>query len=79
MSYFDDYDDDIIFGDWRHKDEEPAYGHRSLNIQCRKCGRRGLMWSPDQAGQWHLTELSLQGGRLHVCLLVAPEDDFDPV
>jgi len=70
MTYFDDNEDRIIYGRFRHRndDEEPH------EPECKFCGSTSVRWR-QQGGKWVL--FSLEPGKLHQCPIKT--DDFDVV
>ncbi len=73
MSYFDDHEDEIIYGrPWllRHGDEPQK-------VECRQCGEGSLEWNETKKG-WRLfdsdgNEHTCNEGRVHR----AVSDDFE--
>lgn len=68
MSYFDDHEDQIIYG------RRPRDG--GSTVTCKRCGKAGLRWQ-DEDGEWVLME-----GRckVHKCdMQKAARDDFGVV
>lgn len=61
MSYFDDYEDDIVYGRRRahRRDPEPR------ETKCNRCGSTDVRWR-QQGGKWVL--FSLQPGVEHRCV-----------
>lgn len=69
MSYFDDHEDNIIYGRRRNR----QFGDRDPSeTECRRCGSTDVRWR-QQGGKWVL--FSLQPGVVHTCELKA--DDFE--
>lgn len=66
MSYFDDHEDDIVYG--RRHDDEPR------QPRCRTCGSTDVRWR-QQGGKWVL--FSLQPGVEHACAADDLAKDFD--
>jgi hypothetical protein len=72
VSYFEDNEDEIIYGR-RHDrdDDEPR------KVECKKCGKGGLEWEDDN-GRWVLIE---SNGKVHKCdekrVHAAVADDFE--
>lgn len=54
MSYFDDNEDELIFGN--------QWGFRRKNVECNRCGKGGLHW--EELETWVLYDSRQQK---HVC------------
>lgn len=67
MSYFDDNEDDIVYG----RRCKPAVFREP---RCNRCGSTDVRWR-QQTGKWVL--FSNEPGKVHVCDL--SDDDFDVV
>lgn len=71
MSYFDDHEDEIIYGrPWR-------YGQEPESAECKHCGENGLKWHQTKQG-WRLFD---SVGKEHSCNVErihrAVADDFE--
>lgn len=65
MPYFDDHEDEIIYGRRRFDDLDDEY--RPLT-RCNRCGSRDVRWR-QQTGKWVLFNL---GPGEHVCQIDDP-------
>jgi hypothetical protein len=71
LSYFEDNEDEIIYGRGHDRDyDEPR------KVECKKCGKGGLEWDDD--GRWILID---GRGKVHKCdekvLHKQTADDFE--
>lgn len=64
MSYFDDHEDEIIYGRGGRADVERR------DPQCNRCGSTDVRWR-QQGGKWVL--FSLTPGQVHTCEIDASE------
>lgn len=77
MSFFDDHEDEIVYG-WCRNDAEPY--SRARNVTCKHCGQSGLEWGAAlQPGKWVL--LSSRTMNPHECKARGPAspDEFPSI
>lgn len=71
MSYFDDHEDEIIYGRCHDDDDDDGA------VECKQCGKGGLSWEDDN-GRCVLID---GHGKIHKCdekrLHKAAADDFE--
>lgn len=73
MAFFDDHEDDIVYGRGRARYERDDDGPAS--VSCNRCGKTDCHWI-EEGDRWVLLE---RGNRVHKCANPVTADDFDVI